>query len=326
MAVLDWCLVNGATVDMFDVESWGVVRCRLCGSVATEAHVQSRRHQKEVLFNMTRRPMQPMLMNDTGGSHGQWEQDVQNWGLDPQTIRRYFWEASNHMATSLPRAHELAIPTEPAPMSVTRSFWGANVFARMRHIMRDMLTKSWKGLWCFGEVAEEQWYDAMVYSDCSLEQTAQDLSPTDRGMWWPCLAIYDGRRFRTWCQDFALNGARTTWDTSPNGRIHIYKHRNQPTPWAESTATAPSSGAASSSPPPPPPPQPTASAPSNRGMWWAPPPPPPPPPTASAPPPPQPPKASAPQAAPSSGAAEQSPEPDYVWTTTVVIEELSDTE
>ena len=185
--------------------------------------------------------------------------------------------------------------------------------------MRGMLAKSWKGLWCFGEVPEEQWYDAMVYSECTPVETARDLSPTDRGMWWPCLAIYDGRRFRTWCQDFALNGARTTWDTSPNGRVHIYKHRNQPTPWAESTATAPSSGAASSSSPPPPPPQPTASAPSNRGMWWAPPPPPPAPPTASAPPPP-------PQAAPSSGAAEQSPEPDYVWTTTVVIEDLSDTE
>ena len=112
-------------------------------------------------------------------------------------------------------------------------------------------------------------YDAMVYSDSTPDQTAQDLSPTDRGMWWACLAIWDGRRFRTWCQAFALGGTRTTWDTSPS-RIHIYKRRNQPTPWAESTATAPSSGAASSSPPPPPPPPPTASAPTDRGMWWAP--------------------------------------------------------
>ena len=325
MAVPAWCLVNGATVDMFDVVPWGEVRCRLCGNVATEAHVQSRRHQKELLFSMTRRPMQPMLMNDTGCIYVQWERDVENWGLVPQTIRQNFWEASNLMATSLPRAHELAIPTEPPPMSVTTSFWGALVFARMRNIMRDMLKKSWRGLYCFGQVAEEQWYDAMVYSDSTSDQTAQDLSPTDRGMWWPCLAIWDGRRFRTWCQAFALNGTRTTWDTSPS-RIHIYRRRNQPTPWAESTATAPSSGAASSSPPPPPPPPPTASAPTDRGMWWAPPPPSPPPPTASAPPPPPPPKASAPQAAPSSGAAEQSPEPDYVWTTTVVIEDLSDTD
>ena len=173
-------------------------------------------------------------------------------------------------------------------MSVTVLFWGANVFARMRNIMRDMLTQNWRGLHCFGQVGEEQWYDAMVYSDATPDETARDLSPTARGVWWPCLAVWDGRRFRTWCQDFALNGSRRTWDTSPNGRVHIYKHRNQPTPWAESTATAPSSGAASSSPPPPPPPQP---------------------------------KASAPQAAPSSGA-----EPDYVRTTTVVIEELSDSE
>ena len=93
MAVPDWCLVNGATVDMFDVDPWGEVRCRLCGNVATEAHIQSQKHKKEVLWSMTRRPMRPMLMNDTDGR--QWERDVLTWGLDPQTIRQNFWDASN---------------------------------------------------------------------------------------------------------------------------------------------------------------------------------------------------------------------------------------
>ena len=154
--------------------------------------------------------------------------------------------------------------------------------------MQDMLTQSWRGLHCFGEVEEREWYDAMVYSDSTPDQTAQDLSPTDRGMWWACLAIWDGRQFRTWCQDFALNRSRRTWDTSLS-RIHIYKRRNQPTPWQQ-FATAPSSGAASSSSPPPP--SPTANAP---------PPPPPSSPTTS--------------------------EPDYVFTSSVAIEELSsDTE
>ena len=191
--------------------------------------------------------------------------------------------------------------------------------------MRDLLARSWKGLWDFGGVAEELWYDALVYSDSTPDQTAQDLSPTDRGMWWPCLAIWDGRRFRTWCQDFALNGSRKTWDTSPNGRIHIYKRRNQPTPWQQ-FATAPSSGAASSSAPPPakpPPPRP----------------PPPPPPTASsskAPSPPRPVQAKfKAMPCPTTGryayvavppAAEVRPEPDYVWESSVVIEELSDTD
>ena len=326
MAVPDWCLVHGATVDMFDVNAWGEVRCRLCKNVASEGHIESRRHKKEVLWSMTRRPMQPMLMNDTGGSHVQWESDVLVWGLDPPTILRNFWDDSNLEATSLPRAHELAVPTEPPPMSVTRLFWGARVFVGMRNIMRHMLTQSWRGLQCFAMVAEEQWYDAMVYSDCTPDQTAQDLSPTDRGMWWPCLALWDGRRFRTWCQDFALNGSRKTWDTSPNGRIHIYKRRNQPTPWPTASAplTPPPPPPTTSAPPPPPPPR-----------TSAPPPPPPPPPTASAPPPPPPPRASASnapspprpfQATGQSVPPGQSPEPDYVWESSVVIEELSDSD
>ena len=196
---------------------------------------------------------------------GNWCTDVDAWGLDPNDVQLHFGGPRLDCPTMLPpRVFEFALPQYPPSFQLTTGFWGDLIFTNMRSILRELLTERRpRDLWYF-MVPEDQWYDAMVYSDSSPPQTRQALQHTDPGMWWPCLAVVDGAMFQTWCQDFALARAKKTWVADPS-RCHIYARKHQATTWQQMQANsqtvwppAPPVPAAPPAPPPPPPPAPAA--------------------------------------------------------------------
>ena len=91
-------------------------------------------------------------------------------------------------------------------------------------------------LWYFW-VPEDQWYDAMVYSDASPTQTQQALQHTDPGMWWPCLVVVVGAKLQTWCQEFAMRRAKQTWMADPT-RCHVYVRGHQAITWQQMLANS----------------------------------------------------------------------------------------
>ena len=147
---------------------------------ATEEHCATSRHRKRILYALTCMPTQ----QEMGHMHGNWGQDVDAWGLDPGCVQKHFGGPSP--AILPPRVFQFAFPQQPPTFQATTAFWGDRIFTGMRCIMRELLTEgSPRGLWYF-DVPEIQWYECVVYSDCSIPQTQDVLRNTDPGMWWPC--------------------------------------------------------------------------------------------------------------------------------------------
>ena len=99
---------------------------------------------------------------------GNWCTDVDAWGLDPNDVQLHFGGPRLDCPTMLPpRVFEFALPQYPPRLQLTTAFWGDLIFTNMRSILRELLTKRHPRDLQYFMVPEDQWYDAMLYSDAS---------------------------------------------------------------------------------------------------------------------------------------------------------------
>ena len=197
--------------------------CKVCNATATEGHCESLKHQKAVIFNLNkyRNPSNDLNVLSTIFIDGDidplelWGRHVSSWGLSIELVRSCFQAPG-----SLTPAHIVQFTFSNCAPSLdqTTSFWG-NVFGFIRDVISELIQESERckvnpqGL-CVFKDHEAEWYNANVWSDADKHTTSTKKKEQETGLWWPCVVVDIGDgKVATYCQDFALQGAREVWVT-----------------------------------------------------------------------------------------------------------------
>ena len=207
-----YCKQHGEVDNMYryDNMNW-VWYCLACGATATEGHCASDRHLKNVVFKFNQFRLNhaielPPISFET------WRRQATALGLDIRILMDSF--GARPEIQQRPHILEFSSQASLPTLGQVQGFWGFSVYVFIRQVLQQLISSGTKlgDLWNFFGV-EDQWQNVLVWSNANKEESKGAVVSGEEGIWWPAVAVLSpcGTFWWTYCQAFALQGAKKTW-------------------------------------------------------------------------------------------------------------------
>ena len=235
--------------------------CELCGKIATPEHCQSRRHLDRLEWVPHANPSETARPQETSAPTScsvcqeyldphtnkpyylynaldfvswtkppfwmkQWLDDVRQGGI--LTAKMIFDVCGGPSLTQgmpPPRSHVLGCYDSPPTCEEVKGFFGDETYIKLRNCA-EKVGQRHAFIKCFTQPSAMR---VVVYTDCLKTTQTMAYHENERGWWFPCLCIYMGGEYHTWCVAAAKEGCGTAWKTHPS-RINRYRHNQEAPP------------------------------------------------------------------------------------------------